>query len=91
MNNLTRSSCSFRRQGSSGRIWTDQMFVDPKANGIAASSNLGVEKNPQNIEVRHPLSSRSLRSTPSTKSGTKGVFLRLSFQGERRKRKGFEE
>ncbi|KAK7381330.1 hypothetical protein VNO78_33951 [Psophocarpus tetragonolobus] len=38
MNTLQRSSFSFRRQGSSGRIWQDQIqFVDPKANAISAS------------------------------------------------------
>ncbi|AES74646.1 hypothetical protein MTR_6g009420 [Medicago truncatula] len=33
MNTLQRSSCSFRRQGSSGRIWQDVHIMEPKGNG----------------------------------------------------------
>ena len=82
MNTLQRSSCSFRRQGSSGRIWTDHMFIDPKANGTATSSN-GVNKYKeennvsQNIEVRGlhddevAPHSRPLSSPSSTKTENK--------------------
>ncbi|RDX75622.1 hypothetical protein CR513_44476, partial [Mucuna pruriens] len=39
MNSLQRSSFSFRRQGSSGRIWHDQIqIVEPKAHGIASAT-----------------------------------------------------
>ncbi|QCD92540.1 hypothetical protein DEO72_LG5g607 [Vigna unguiculata] len=38
MNSLQRSSFSFRRQGSSGKIWQDQIqFEDAKGNGNAAA------------------------------------------------------
>ncbi|KAL2335575.1 hypothetical protein Fmac_016788 [Flemingia macrophylla] len=40
MNTLQRSSFSFRRQGSSGRIWQDEMqFGDPKAHATATSAS----------------------------------------------------
>ncbi|XLS75867.1 hypothetical protein HN51_032732 [Arachis hypogaea] len=80
MNNLTRSSCSFRRQGSSGRIWTDQVFVDPKVNGVAASSNVG-ESRYEVAPHSHPLNSNSLSSTStsSAKSGAGGKGHRSFF------------
>ncbi|TKY50332.1 hypothetical protein E2542_SST27792 [Spatholobus suberectus] len=40
MHTLQRSSFSFRRQGSSGRIWQDHIqFVEPKANGTASATS----------------------------------------------------
>ena len=45
MNSLQRSSFSFRRQGSSGRIWQDQMQVeDSKANGNGSSAKFSRNK-----------------------------------------------
>lgn len=37
MYTLQRSSCSFRRQGSSGRIWQDMPFMEPKGSGNPSS------------------------------------------------------
>lgn len=46
MNSLQRSSFSFRRQGSSGRIWHDQIqFMEPKANGNHSSTTSPLGKN----------------------------------------------
>ncbi|KAK7271728.1 hypothetical protein RJT34_27864 [Clitoria ternatea] len=40
MNSLQRSSFSFRRQGSSGRIWQDQMqFMEPKNKTSSSRKN----------------------------------------------------
>ncbi|OIW12428.1 hypothetical protein TanjilG_04177 [Lupinus angustifolius] len=38
MHTLQRSSSTFRRQGSSGRIWNDRVFVEQKANGNVSPS-----------------------------------------------------
>ncbi|KAH1192568.1 hypothetical protein GmHk_19G053772 [Glycine max] len=80
MNTLPRSSFSFRRQGSSGRIWQDQIqFVEPNAN---ASASLGTslgnnkiikEKNVSQIEGDimgrrlHDNSKRVTRSSSASK------------------------
>lgn len=55
MNTLPRSSFSFRRQGSSGRIWQDQIqFVEPKANGSASiATSLGKNKSIKEENVSH--------------------------------------
>ncbi|WVZ13929.1 hypothetical protein V8G54_011495 [Vigna mungo] len=46
MNSLQRSSFSFRRQGSSGRIWQDQIqFEEAKANGHAGTPRFSSGKN----------------------------------------------
>lgn len=45
MNTLQRSSCSFRRQGSSGRIWHDHMqFMETKGNGNSSSRKNKINK-----------------------------------------------
>ncbi|KAK7266259.1 hypothetical protein RIF29_18901 [Crotalaria pallida] len=40
MYTLQRSSSSFRRQGSSGRIWNDRILQEPKANNGNSSSSM---------------------------------------------------
>jgi len=50
MNSLQRSSFSFRRQGSSGRIWQDQIqFEDPKGHGNVGSATFSSGKNKMKI------------------------------------------
>lgn len=50
MTTLQRSSVSFRRQGSSGRIWSDRDLIDPKT-GLpnAAAAAGGTRHNHQNL------------------------------------------
>ncbi|OMO52772.1 hypothetical protein COLO4_36986 [Corchorus olitorius] len=48
MTTLQRSSVSFRRQGSSGRIWSDRQIIDPKTglpNANAEAGETGHEDN----------------------------------------------
>lgn len=84
MNTLQRSSSSFRRQGSSGRIWTDHIqFMEPKANGNGTSSirrNINNEENVSQMERNKPgrlhddevsPHSHPLSSPPSSKTQNK--------------------
>ncbi|KAE9590393.1 hypothetical protein Lal_00028095 [Lupinus albus] len=46
MYTLQRSSSTFRRQGSSGRIWSDHILMDQKNNGNASlPSSSSIRKN----------------------------------------------
>ncbi|WJX70446.1 hypothetical protein P8452_54558 [Trifolium repens] len=78
MNTLQRSSCSFRRQGSSGRIWQDSIFMEPKGNGNPSpmKSQLKEENVPQiesNIVVGRRMYENEIvpHSQPSTKNQNK--------------------
>ncbi|KAK7316377.1 hypothetical protein VNO77_35379 [Canavalia gladiata] len=63
MNSLPRSSISFRRQGSSGRIWQDHMkFMEPNVNSIAHCK----EENVTQIEGRRLHHNEA--ATPSSSS-----------------------
>lgn len=76
MNTLQRSSFSFRRQGSSGRIWTDHMqFMEPKSNGSAPSrKNQTKEENVSQMTsniVGRRLHENEITSPPSSKNQNK--------------------
>ncbi|CAK8533585.1 unnamed protein product [Lathyrus sativus] len=45
---LQRSSCSFRRQGSSGRIWQDMQFMEPKSGSLSTKNQVNEENVSQN-------------------------------------------
>nr|KYP46192.1 hypothetical protein KK1_032237 [Cajanus cajan] len=78
MNTLQRSSFSFRRQGSSGRIWQDHMqFVDSKGNATTSASGKNKKYKEENnvsqmeeniMERRLHGSQGSKRSHSSSKS-----------------------
>ncbi|CAL5185821.1 unnamed protein product [Lathyrus oleraceus] len=74
MNTLQRSSCSFRRQGSSGRIWQDMPFMEPKSGSLSPKKNqvkeesvsqggsnivVGTRTNENKIAANSPPSSRN--------------------------------
>ncbi|KAI4351550.1 hypothetical protein L6164_005907 [Bauhinia variegata] len=78
---LQRSSYSFRRQGSSGRIWTDHItFGESKTNAASAGRNVSGKENvsqiPGNkqemVKDDHLARSQSLSSSSSSKSENKG-------------------
>ncbi|XVF60437.1 hypothetical protein PTKIN_Ptkin08bG0045900 [Pterospermum kingtungense] len=65
MTTLQRSSVSFRRQGSSGRIWSDRNIIDPKtglpnAPTAAAAAARASKRSPELLfylpqeEIHHP-------------------------------------
>jgi len=67
MNTLQRSSCSFRRQGSSGRIWQDVPFMEPKGNGnLSPRKNQIKEENVSHIGRKVPENEILPHSPPSS-------------------------
>ncbi|KAM7267764.1 hypothetical protein ACFE04_009930 [Oxalis oulophora] len=77
MSSLQRSSVSFRRQGSSGRIWNDLQFPESKSQQLVPFHN--EERLERNLETEETNCSKrvhnsspsspssSVRSTPTTK------------------------
>ncbi|CAJ2665581.1 unnamed protein product [Trifolium pratense] len=74
MNTLQRSSCSFRRQGSSGRIWQDSIFMEPKGNVNPSPRKSQLkEENVSQIVVGRRMYENEIvpHSQPSTKNQNK--------------------
>lgn len=73
MTTLQRSAISFRRQGSSGRIWSDQFISDPKNRAIHQNQEETCQqsgKNSNDLEdnIRIQKSSSSSSSSSSSPS-----------------------
>lgn len=69
MTTLQRSAVSFRRQGSSGHIWSDQFILDPRNGAILQSQEQSGQQSiknsndiEDNIQVRKSNSSSSSAS-----------------------------
>ncbi|KAI6671218.1 hypothetical protein NL676_006103 [Syzygium grande] len=83
MTTLQRSSVSFRRQGSSGRIWEDLQFPERKSGALHAGKNTGLDqevvlndrrKDPKDDELR---AADSLPPAPGVqKCGLSTIFGR---------------
>lgn len=71
---LQRSSYSFRRQGSSGRIWTCQAVESKTRNNVLATSEMNAfngETETQRKELRNDRVSDSIRDLREPSSSSK--------------------
>lgn len=71
MTTLQRSAVSFRRQGSSGRIWDDLHLVDPKTGQPVAAENREDKKRApgeENLQQNKVADSGSISLSPASKA-----------------------
>ncbi|KAG7629601.1 hypothetical protein ISN44_As03g000360 [Arabidopsis suecica] len=66
MTSLQRSAVSFRRQGSSGRIWSDQFILDQKNGAILQNPLEQTGRNSNDLEDKNPSQKSSSSSSSSS-------------------------
>ncbi|EOA31882.1 hypothetical protein CARUB_v10015109mg [Capsella rubella] len=78
MTSLQRSAVSFRRQGSSGRIWSDQFILDKKNGAILQSQEQTCEQSRRNNnDLEDKIPSQKSSSSSSSSSPTSPYFFEL--------------
>ncbi|OWM70702.1 hypothetical protein CDL15_Pgr014375 [Punica granatum] len=72
MTTLQRSSVSFRRQGSSGRIWNDTAVPERRSSMLINTSKPAVGNAPEEVFTPRPHAEPSLPRSSSSRSESDG-------------------
>ncbi|CAL9219215.1 unnamed protein product [Arabidopsis halleri] len=82
MTSLQRSAVSFRRQGSSGRIWSDQSILDQKNGSILQSQEQTCQQTGRNShDIEDKIPSRKSSSSSSSSSSPPPYFSEIRRRG----------